>query len=287
MLNIKKQTEMIKLQCLLISYNSDFENFALSKDETLLKNIDFFVHQASNQDIKFLAKSLKKDLDYLDNLFVLLDKTLYLDYKINDKENEIIKRNSDFKEYQEDVLELKMSEESLNNEVNNQVVESEKILKKIEEFDNSNQSLSINELRIIADDYLNYILNGDFLIKILHFLTLNVFKNDKKEAIKQIKNRQRLIEMIYSDYEYELSKEIDNLKKLSNNIKKSINQLSWLKMVFDNKFYKYKDVLPEYKIIYEKLANLDKQLLKSKESVDLLENNLNIEKSKVKVKKFS
>ncbi len=281
-LNIKKQAEILKIECLLISGNSDFENFDFLHDEALLKNIELFTLKASNQEIKDLAISCKTDLDYVDNLLEVLSKSDYLDYEINKKDKTIKKRDEDFKEYKKDVSDLYKIKNTITSEIKEEVAKSYEIIERLKKFDESKDVLSINQLRSIANDYIDYILNGDYLIKLFHFLTFNIFKNDKKETLKQIQNKEQLIKIIYSDYSQELNKEIADLKQLSTNIKVSIEQLSWLKTVFKNKFYKYQDLFSEYKEIYIKLEKLEEKLIHDHEIVKNVEDELKVKKLEIK-----
>lgn len=281
MIGIKKQASILKLECLLISNNSDFENFDLLKDEALLENIDTFTNKAKGEDISSLARSCKKDLDYVDNLLDVIDKTDKIDYEINSKSSEIKTRDSYFGDYKKEVLELNSVQDKINSEIKDNVLKSNELVDKIKNFTDSSDSLSTDQLRCIADDYIDYFINSDYLLKIFHFLTLNVFKDKKHEALKKLKDRQTLIKTIYSDYERELGKEISNLKQLSNNIKTSIANLSWLKTVFHDKFYQYKHLIPEYEEIYEKLDKLEKKLHHDHEVVNETKNKLRVKKMKV------
>ena len=66
-----------------------------------------------------------------------------------------------------------------------------------------------------------------------------------------------------------------------------MEQLDKLKDEFKDKFYKYKNIIPEYEEVFKKIDNLEESLNKKKKEIYEMDNELNkqYEINKVKLKK--
>lgn len=280
LISLKIQTDDLKLKCLFISSLSDFDDIDILANNHLSDLSSSFSKKADTTDIKLLINSCKKDLDYTDKVLDLVDKTSYLDYELMKKDEIIKKRDEDFKQEKEDVSDVNKFQEEIVCQIEEEISKTNELIVKIENFNGKENILSIKELREIAEDYIDYILNTDLLVKIFRFLR-SLISSDKKA--KKLEDRETLIKRIYTDYEDELKTEINSMNRLSDNLKKSLEQLDWLKTVFYEKFYKYKDLIKEYDDIYNKLEDLEKKLLSNCKIVDVTKQKLNDEKSKVKL----
>lgn len=284
MTSLKKQTNDLKKQCIFLVNLYDFDDISLLKNGNLTDLCSSFTEKSDATDVKLLVSSCKKDLDYTQRVLDLVEKTSYLDYELVKKSATIKKRDEDFKKEKGDVTILSKLQEEIMDKIDEEVEKTNEMINKIENFSGKETLLSLTELQEIANDYIDYILKTDLLVKIFRFLR-SLLLSDKK--VKKIDDRETLIKKIYNDYEDKLSTEINDLNRISDNLKKSLEQLTWLKKVFYEKFFQYKDLIKEYDEIYEKLEKLEQKLANNCEVVNVTQKKLNEQKIKVKAKKLS
>ncbi|MEG0025750.1 MAG: hypothetical protein RR847_00710 [Bacilli bacterium] len=284
--DIKKKANVLRLECLLVYNNSDFKNFDILNDEKLDKMITHFTSDVAQDEITVLASSCRDDIDYVDNLLVTLDKTAQINFLIALQDNDITSRDDDFKKYKGEVATVSNKNNEIINILSKENKKMADIMEQLNTFENHKDNLSLIDLKQISNNYIKYLFSVSHFQALLHLLTLNIFGDKQNELQNEIFKRRRLINKTYDNYADMLGDGINQLKYLSTNIKHCLYDLRSLCNTFDNKFYKYKHLIPEYDIIYNKLDQLKGILNKKSEEIINVNEVLIYKKQKAIAKKI-
>lgn len=249
---IKNKINTIKLETLILSNLNDFDDISKLNNEKLEKYTYDYKEIASNEQIKELLKECRNEIDYVDNIISLYDKTIYIEEFTTEIKEKIKRRDDDYIVYDDKFKSvLANSKDDIEN-LDNKINDIDKLLEKIKKFEEVKEELSIHKLKKIVDQYTIYLFKTDFIMKIFKLLNLKFFIKEE--------SRTELIKRIYTEYSYEIGKSVDSLKNITDKIENNLNEISNLKETFYSKFYKYKDVIEEYDLIYNKIDKLEKSL---------------------------
>ena len=270
--SLKKRLDGLKMDYYLAITMNDLSY--LECDEILEK------YQTFN-DSEVLNECFDR-LDDLKLLFSFSDKFNYAYDDINYRYENILKRDEDFITFKQELSLVTEMENIISNNIQNEIGNVKKIESEIDEFMSKEDDMSLSYLRRLSNSYFDYILDYSILVRLLHYITFNLFNSEEDRINKLLKEKTKLLNSIYNDQLIKINSELNILKAITNSIKKSINSIKNLKEVFKNKFFKYKYYIPEYDRIYESLVKLESSLLSKNEIIGSSIKSL--DKVKVKIK---
>lgn len=253
----------------------------LLEDSLLIEDIINYRNIISKYDINDFTDKLKLLTEYnhlFTNLEELEDKIFNLKTVKENRVEELSKRDNKFNDAKSKINEL----DEVETRCANIIKEHDKYLNNI-----SSKIEKIEEKKFV--DYKLKGLNGliSSSLKYIGLISLTPFKGILPGiAIKTIATRRLISEMIrnihyekkekiiYSVHNYitEINYKIYDIDSVSKNINNALCDIELLKKEFKEYYFKYN--LTEYEEVYKKIEKIEKDVVKSKEKVSIIRNEL-------------
>lgn len=289
---VTEKIEQSKEKITKIEKNTDFVDFDLINDSILLEQLSDYKIILSNDDkVNDLSNECKinlKKVDFIESIIYQKDK---VKNELTEEKNKIQARDTDFDNYQNKV---KISDE-LNDKVAQSIYNNQQ---KLKEFEDSLKHLNYQEKQKARPDLIDVIsynvLKISMLVAgvkkskislILGSLYINKLFNPKE--LEKKKNRKIVNEREKLDNQ--LSNNLKDMDYITSNLKEAKYSIKNLKQYFLKEFEEYKNHIPEYEKIYNRLSCSENLINNKIEELKKQEYqiNKNKEKNKIKTKKLS
>lgn len=293
-LELKEKIENLKRKFDVIKKNTNFMDFNELDDSILWDKIDDYKFTSNNDDIEALARECKKELEKMEKIIILYEDSEKLDKKVDDKEEEIQKRDELFKEKDKD---LKLIE-AIDNKVKYNLDIQEKFLKELE---NKVSKVSFEEKIDYQTKGYDKLL-ANIVRMTFGFVTLpfsgrygsialgSILVNN---AIKGLKNslhteEHKTLYITYTDYAKQIKNHSDKLDLASNLIVDSLDDLKKIKKTYKESFEEYRYKIPEYDKMIKRIEKIEDNLTRKQKQIDEYKYSLQkkAQKNKDKVKKI-
>ncbi len=282
---LKEKIEKLKEQYDTIKDKYDLSEFAILGGIKLIDNIDDYSSIANLNEIELMVRVCKKEIEKIESITIINDKSKKLSTDIKDKEQQESNIKIKFNKHKEKVknvndIEDKISKELSDQEqiVNDMYKEAtyfeEKISKEIEYV--GHRKMLSSMLNIISG-ILTLPLSGMHLFGIA--LGSTMINKGLKELNKKLETREKIvISYDYKDISEKISKVKDKIEYTNLILTDSLNEIKKLKNNFNNIFKDYEYILPDYYDTLNKIESLESNLINQQYKLNKIDKKLEEEK---------
>lgn len=244
---IQKELELIKTK---------EQIFIIKKQYLMLKQ---------NEKIGFEFKEKENEIANLNYQFKLEDVDLIKEFVLRCQEElkmllSLIEKNSNKKEETASVkMEVSINKQLENNtKLQNQFLTE--LTKKVKQFHDKEDQLYLYGLKNMSKCCESLTLEYSNLTNKTNLLLGGLLLNNSVRAMRNLMSEKKLIYLNIDRYESNFHKGQKDIKGISNLLNDAISQLDLLKHEFEYNYWEFKENVPTYDLIYQRLDFIEQEL---------------------------
>ena len=289
LLELKQRIDNLRKQYDIIYQNYDFTNIDEIGNEIsdLVEQYKFKID--SSVVVESLANECRKELNKMESIIDLADLADKGKTSVLDNKEKIKERALHFARHKTSVEDTNEIKNKIDDSIKTQEQEISKIIKKLKNFESQEDEYIIKNLEKMSRTTLLMYFSFNMMPKFLSALIGGMLLNNLIRGMRNLNstNNKKIIYFTYERYEISIKDEMRNLRSIGNLIGDSLNQIDYLKHEFEYNFWQYKNDIPEYDLIYNRLLLMEKGLIDKLEKIEKMDVSLNEEKEKILTKKIN
>ncbi len=296
---VRAKISLLKAQYDTVKDKYDFDDFEILASIEMMDAIEDYHDKASLEELETLVDACKEEIEQIDGISVEERRSVGIAEDIQTQEKEVVQRDQAFQKNREGVIYLDSLEKKIAEEAREQARIIMELEKKLGNFTTEVETVTrtVYHTERLFGSFLRIaagILTAPFTGRQIFGTMLGTHLIDRglhqlRDSLNPEFVRTQEVRHRYQDIEREIVNSQDYVKMTYALIVDSIDQIDKFDEEFKRRFSAYTSIIPQYKEVEKKIAELKIRLNKKKEEVKLMEKDLSrqYEENKVKVKRAS